>query len=379
MALLNKDNLLFLDADTIVPRPLSYTRDIHDFSNADYWYCEFFNEYSIKHFLNPNVISNEVLDKVRNHECIIMMNNAHEAFHTVIRPIYDILIKQLNIPPKQIILITESATIEDEVTAISNEYNLDRIKTEWIRVFEFAIKDHPQKNTNTLEYKPYPKKFLSLNRRWRIHRPTLVSLLKINNLLDLGYVSLVKNVDNADWEDYFGSISWVSRNNPDFLNVLLKHKDVIVNLPDLYLDQYDMNINHNGITESTDVYYENTYFSVVSETNFFKEFGEGIFISEKIFKPIIKKHPFIVVARPNTLTVLRSLGYKTFSPYIDESYDVETDDYKRMLLIVEEIKRLSNFNESQLYEFLTVCKEIVEYNYNVLINKNNYLIKNYVE
>ena len=94
-------------------------------------------------------------------------------------------------------------------------------------------------------------------------------------------------------------------------------------------------------------------------------------MTEKIFKAITCEHPFVLVTHPKTLPLLHELGYKTFSPYIDESYDNEKDDYKRLLMIVEEVKRLSNLDSNQLNEFLIGLKEIVEYNYNLLINKDN--------
>ena len=380
MALINQDNLLFLGATDIVPRPISYTKDIHDFTDTDYWYCEFFDENSIKHFLNPHVISTDILDRIRNYQCVLMLNNAHEAFHTVVRAIYDILVKQLNLPPSQIVLISESAIIDVEVSKIANEYNLDKIKTEWMRLFEHDTHNLDHNDIQTLQLKQYTKKFLNFNRRWRLHRPTLVGLLKVNNLLDYGYVSLVRGIDDHDWDNYFKYIKWSFRNQPEFLNNLLNHKTTIENIPDLFLDQNDMQINHGAkLTDSTDFYYENTYFSIVSETNFFVDYGEGIFVSEKIFRPIIKKHPFILVSRPHTLSALKKLGYKTYEGIINENYDVEENDYIRLQLIVDETKRLCNLSDSELQYFLLEAKNISDYNYNVLINKTQFLTRNYNE
>jgi hypothetical protein len=84
------------------------------------------------------------------------------------------------------------------------------------------------------------------------------------------------------------------------------------------------------------------------------------------------------VSRPHSLSKLKELGYKTFSPYIDESYDEEINDYERLKMIVNEIERLSNLSEPQLVEFLTAVKEIVEYNYQLLTNKQSDLKGNFV-
>jgi hypothetical protein len=377
MALINKDNTLFLGSTNYNLRPSSYTKDIHKFDDTDYWYAEFFDDDSINHLLNPIVLSPDALERMRNKTCVLMLNNAHEAFHSVVRPIYDVAVKQLNIPPEQIVLISESAIIDKEVEKISNEYNLGKIKTEWMRLFERDTTVVEHNPLDILEYKQYDKKFINFNRRWRIHRPALVALLELKGLLDKGYVSLAKTAEyNADWDIFLEHISWSIRYNPEFVSTFTRNADRIKNIPEMTLDQSDMTINHAAVlTDSTDEYYKNTYFSVVSETNFFKVIAEGLFVSEKIFRPILKKHPFILVSRPNTLSIMRSIGYKTFHPIINEDYDSEEDDCKRMLMIVNEIDRLCHLNDNELREFLSKAKEITEYNYNVLFSKTEFLTR----
>ena len=48
---------------------------------------------------------------------------------------------------------------------------------------------------------------------------------------------------------------------------------------------------------------------------------------------------------------MRDLGWCTFAPLIDESYDSETNDDKRMAMIVAELERLSKFDHEQWLEF----------------------------
>jgi hypothetical protein len=376
MSLINKDNTLFLGTQDYHLRPLSYTKDIHNFEDTDYWYAEFFNHDSIHHLTNTDVLSLDTLSRLQNKTCVLMLNNAHEAFHTVVRPIYDIAIKQLNIPPEQIVLISESAVIDKEVENIANEYNLGKIKTEWMRLFEHDTMIVEHNPISTLEHKSYGKKFISFNRRWRLHRPALVGLLELNGLLDKGYISLAKSDDSKDWDVFFDEMTWTLRHNPDFVNIFLHNKDRVKNIPEMKLDQADMTVNHAHIfTDSVDMYYENTYFSVISETNFFKETGEGLFVSEKIFRPILKKHPFILLSRPHTLNMMQNIGYKTFGSIINEDYDKEENDCKRMLMIIDEIKRLCNLSDTELQLFLTEAKQITEYNYQVLLNKREFLTR----
>ena len=52
--------------------------------------------------------------------------------------------------------------------------------------------------------------------------------------------------------------------------------------------------------------------------------------------------PFVVYGNPGTLVQLKKLGYKTFSNFIDESYDNESCAVKRLELLVDSIKDFIN-------------------------------------
>ena len=54
------------------------------------------------------------------------------------------------------------------------------------------------------------------------------------------------------------------------------------------------------------------------------------FLTEKTIKPIAAGMPFVVMSCVKFLYHLRKLGFKTFHPYIDESYDFEKDQTKRI-------------------------------------------------
>jgi hypothetical protein len=72
---------------------------------------------------------------------------------------------------------------------------------------------------------------------------------------------------------------------------------------------------------------------------------------------------------------MRNIGYKTFDSIINEDYDKEEDDCKRMLMIVDEIDRLCHLNDDQLRVFLHKAKMITEYNYMILFSKREFLTK----
>ena len=87
--------------------------------------------------------------------------------------------------------------------------------------------------------------------------------------------------------------------------------------------------------------FEDTFMSVVAETHSgARDCNSQFFISEKIVKAIGNCHPFVILSTPDYLKELQKLGYKTFSPYFNESYDSEKDAELRMIKAVDEVERI---------------------------------------
>ena len=79
--------------------------------------------------------------------------------------------------------------------------------------------------------------------------------------------------------------------------------------------------------------------SIVSETN---DNDFEVFMTEKIWKAIIAQHVFVVHGNYLYLQKLREIGFKTFSNYFDESYDLERNAEKRIDKLVSLIKVLKS-------------------------------------
>ena len=93
---------------------------------------------------------------------------------------------------------------------------------------------------------------------------------------------------------------------------------------------------------------------------------ESVTFDDKISKPMISFLPFIVVGDRNTLGVLHDWGFKTFHPYIDETYDNQVGP-ERMVLIQKEIYRLCNFSKLEIHKWYMNMIDIYIHNYNKLI------------
>jgi hypothetical protein len=90
-------------------------------------------------------------------------------------------------------------------------------------------------------------------------------------------------------------------------------------------------IDDNGFVVSDRFFnprwYSQTAFSMVIET----VVSDRLFISEKSFKPLAHKHPFLIYGTPGTLQHLRSLGFQTFDHIVDESYDFQPNTLSYIL------------------------------------------------
>ena len=117
----------------------------------------------------------------------------------------------------------------------------------------------------------------------------------------------------------------------------------------------------------TDIPYKDSMFSVVSESYFFEK-TKVHYISEKVIKPMMHRHPYILFAKDGVLQFMRDKGFKTFQPYINEDYDKEDNDVIRFTMIQTEIERLCNLTDKEKLEWMKKIKPIVNYNFNHFIN-----------
>ena len=343
----------------------------------DYWYCQISCHNSFSCFNINDIMSPEVMQRIKNKELFLVVDNGLEPFLRSADGIYHNLVIKENIPAEQIIIMSSVPTMIDHVKQLARELQQPEIKVEWFSLFEWSLRDYVLHSNHllpqTLERKNYNKKFINFNRRWRLHRPLLVMILRDRDLIKHGYVSLGESdLPGGNWERKINELQRYYKDAPQILEIINRNHD-IVDMPNLYLDTIDLVTNRAEQTDSTNSYYSDSYFSVITETTYHTDSGhDGVpFLSEKVFKAVAMKHPFILVTAPNTLQYLKKLGYKTFSSIIDESYDTELNDAARIIKIADEIQRLCNLSETELDSFLESARQICSYNHKILKYQRN--------
>ena len=221
---------------------------------------------------------------------------------------------------------------------------------DWYRDFEFIDIDYP-----------FDKPFLSFNNlchNLRNYRLLLVALLKQRNILDKGYVSLglFNYHTNPLKVELFDPESHLSKESKKIIYKELK--DIKTNLT------IDLENIHGALSARMGIeeyrVLKSGFVHVVTETVYYLK---KLHLTEKIFKPVIAKRPFILVAAPGNLAYFKSYGFKTFDRWIDESYDTIEDDDLRMLAIVDQVERIANLSREDQLAMYEEMKETLEFNH----------------
>ena len=219
--------------------------------------------------------------------------------------------------------------------------------------------------TNKTKFKEFY--FNSLNRLPRGHRVFLFALMyenfnvRKNSLMSLGPLSLwppdPNNPDNVVNVESFKHLFY----NHDLLS---KYESFLVDRRREWEEnglQVDGSVIPNQAGNFNYDIYNNSHISIITET----EVEDGIlFFSEKIFKPIVAGHPFILFGGKGSLKKLKELGYKTFDKWWDESYDDIQNWQERAIEISKLISNLSSLSPRSLELLVDDMSETLEHNIN---------------
>ena len=224
------------------------------------------------------------------------------------------------------------------------------------------------------------KKFISLNRRPSPHRVTLVALLEEAGYINDGFVTLRTDAfPDIKYEDIHTSehSSWF-KEDPIFrdrIANILKSMESNGKLPLAIANDIEVRDGHEtseggpiAITNNIFKCHEESYFTILTES-FFNHADSPCFMSEKTLKPMLMMHPFIMFGEHQSLHNLRRMGFQTFEPWINESYDYERDYIKRFHMAWGEVQRLASMSKSQLFDMVIQMLPALEWNRSRMIKQ----------
>lgn len=329
-------------------------------------YDSLFHRVSFVEAVNP-----ENFDHIRNNPTVMLVHeNTAEAIDArFAEEVYQVISKN-NLNPNQIKIITADINHRNFLNSYlenKNVYGTNILTNNVLLSRVNEIPEHVEEQIKTI------KKFSSLSRNYKEWRLYLYEELFRNDLLKYFTYS-------------FHNI-WPYTDKPKIFTLDQMVKDLtelgVSNLSSEFLkwlrscphDLYDekrtdvknkwSSVTYNAICSADFHLMIETHFdqkSFTGQFNFDRSFGPSS-ITEKAYKVIACTRPFIVFATPYFLEDLQNLGYKTFSPFIDESYDLETDNHKRLNMIVDEVNRVCSLPDDEYAELVKNCREIAKYNF----------------
>lgn len=211
------------------------------------------------------------------------------------------------------------------------EIDIQHVKwTGGVSWFWFYMFDKHRGKTFNFDHTDKKFDFLYLNKRPREHRIKLY-----NKLLDKG---VLKNSLYTNWPDR--------------------------KLPAEYELPWAQDYPQYGMDQ--DIFekpYNDTAYSIVSETN---DNDYEVFMTEKIWKPIIAQHFFVVHGNYLYLQKLKEMGFKTFNNYFEEAYDLDRDPDTRINTIVDICDRLRDAPWKDMY---LQSQALRQYNFDNFFNQ----------
>ena len=224
-------------------------------------------------------------------------------------------------------------------------------------------------NYNKLIVKQYKHDFITFNRiinNDRSYRIYFVSQLKAQGLLPHGQVSF--NVtDNLfdNWRDEVDNTN--SKLSPGAKLHIEQH---LTDIDKLVIDNHEIHGSASaGIPRTVDGWMDaanhvpvdiDSFWHIVTETVFYYD---KLHLTEKIFKPIVSKQPFMLLAAPGNLAYLKSYGFKTFDSVLNESYDNIQDNDLRIEAVVKQLHWYCNLTPGEKTDIIKQLEPIIDYNF----------------
>jgi hypothetical protein len=221
------------------------------------------------------------------------------------------------------------------------------------------------KRARSLRSTARPKKFVSFNGKGRPHRTYVVLRMMADGYWDKGLISLLghESDENPSPEAVATQIVRFPQSQrlapliPEFLTKLPLSVDIsregsrAGHALKLVLPWASPDANA----------YDQTYFSVVLDTSFADE--GTVFHTPIAYKSYMNFSPFVYFGNAGGLRTLRELGFRSFAPFIDESYDDIVDNSQRMAAAYAQFERLVNMTDADLAYGLESVWDALEHNY----------------
>jgi hypothetical protein len=219
------------------------------------------------------------------------------------------------------------------------------------------------------------KFFMCFNKSPKVHRYSLLCLLKKQGLLEDVNWSLVPGWDCSPIDSYYDKLfnreekKYYKDEIEYFYNVKIKRSEYeeskgwFNQFEEINTKGFPLWLHNPELMEN----YESSYVNIITESMFLDE-DNNTHISEKSFKPLFYyQFPLILSSCGHIKKMKELYEFDFFDDIINHSYDIEPNQMRRLEMFVNEIKRLNNMKE-EIINFYKNNKNRFEENKNKVIN-----------
>lgn len=358
-----------------------------------------FDEYTIKHDnipkLNPifDFIPNSVMEKVKNKEAYIALFSICEGKAWPQRwELIEDLCKKENVPISQILFVAAGNHTKNYQIPISKNIK-------FIHLNYYALELHHQiarGYTNIIDRikNVKEKHYICLNSQIKPHRYHMVNSLYNNDLLKYGHVScesFASHVNNYGMDNIYVMKEELRKKGVDIAKFIEFYNTLPYRLDNWEDFQSHMGMLHSGwrhdsnfytmseenvdnqVSTQIDVFYKSAVIDIVNETAL--KYHPVNFLTEKTFKSIMYKLPFIISGDKGINNELLRHGFKLYDMLFDYSFD-EYDGYVNRNNAI--INQLKTYCKLPLQDFIKRVEkddvqEVVEHNFMMLETNNVWL------
>ena len=224
------------------------------------------------------------------------------------------------------------------------------------------------------------KPYICLNGARRSHRVLFLSYLREYQLLDSGILSwhfdssptIIRNTANNNTTQIPSTPTFVTTTPFTRVNDLFYVDPVGQEIFNRHHQFFNSNWKDPAITGESN---QNRWNIPAVQEALLYVSAETVFkypypyLTEKTFRAILHKRPFVILGAPGSVAQIKKLGFKTFDGLWSEDYDSIDDPNKRMRAIVEIIKEIGSQTSDQLKNLMYSVQDVVEFNYEFYVKE----------
>jgi len=289
-------------------------------------------------------ITPDIVERVKNNSMTIVADCSFEGNMKYIRDWWHDFGEYYGFEPKQVIVL-----IGNDSAHLFPEYNV-------INVDLFELKAHHDL-TQGIEpevARVDHKKFVFLNNQGKPHRLHMVLNLMERDLLKHSHWSLRHHNQPMTADEMHSKLNHeLFEQSHNFNNSSIEQlAEKVPYSPD--------EGTYSFVEHMVSDLHTTVEFAVVTETIYEK--SEGLFLTEKTFKPLVNGTPFVICGQPGSIQKLRNRGFDVYDYIVDHSYDLFHDKC-RAEAVADEVERLCSVDFT---EYQSQIEESAKHNQKLL-------------